>query len=98
MSYSFNVRARTKDEAKQTVEAEFDQVVQYQTEHARDKAAALAAAGAMIDLLASADDKDINVSVSGWLSWQNDGSETNPITGCSLSVVANLADMPDVEK
>lgn len=72
MSYSFNVKAANKVDAKTAVAAEFDKVViAIQPVHAHDRAAALANANAAIDLLAEKEGKDISVSVNGFLSWSN---------------------------
>lgn len=85
MSYSFNVKAATKAEAKAAVEAEFDKVLENQTEHERDKAAALANANAVIDLLADDDTQDIGVSCNGYISWLVEDSAPGPLTGVSVA-------------
>lgn len=70
MSYSLSVKAADKAAAKEAVAAKFDEmVVAQQPIHARDRAAVLATAGAMIDLLADDDTKDVSVSCNGHLSW-----------------------------
>ena len=93
MSYSFSVKASTKDEAKAAVAAEFNKVVATQPIHARDKAAALANASAVIDLLS--DDVPagyvIGVSCNGYVGWRenlrDDGS--NPLNAASVSSSAS---------
>jgi hypothetical protein len=50
-AFSFGAQAATKKDAKAKVEEEFDKVVEFQPIHARDKAAVLANAAAVIDLL-----------------------------------------------
>ena len=83
MSYSFQFTAATKEEAKARVAKEMDQVVDVQKCHAKDRDAAIAAAGAFIDLLADVDDKAIYVNVSGTVSylWSNENPDgTNPDT------------------
>lgn len=91
MSYSFNVQAPTKAAAKDAVAAKFDEVIASQPIHTRDKAAALANAGAVIDLLSGDDTRAISVSVSGSVQWRDelrpDGS--NPLQGASVSAFAS---------
>jgi hypothetical protein len=90
MSYSFSLKAVSKSAAKSAVAAEFDKVIESQPIHARDKEAALASAGAVIDLLADGDPRNIAVSVNGSLGWtetlRDDAS--NPLQSASVSVSA----------
>lgn len=88
MSYSFNVKAATKAEAKAAVEAEFDKVLDNQPEHARDKAAALANANAVIDLLADDETRDVGVSCNGYISWRVEDNAPGPLTGVSVAAQA----------
>ena len=88
MSYSFQVKTATKAEAKAAVEKAFDeQVIPQQAVHARDKAAALANANAMIDLLEDNDSKDINVSCYSSVGWAGGDQMAAPLTaagtGCN---------------
>jgi hypothetical protein len=91
MSYSFNVQAATKAAAKEAVVAKFNEVIASQPIHARDKDAAIANANAVIDLLADGDDREIAVSVNGYVGWQealrDDGS--NPLRSASISASAS---------
>jgi hypothetical protein len=93
MSYSFSLKAVSKSAAKSAVAAEFDKVIESQPIHARDKEAALASAGAVIDLLADGDPRNIAVSVNGSLGWvetlRDDAS--NPLQSASVSVSAYYA-------
>ncbi|PZQ63353.1 MAG: hypothetical protein DI570_09175 [Phenylobacterium zucineum] len=85
MSYSFAVVAFTKAEAKRKVEAKFDEVLASQPVHAADLPAARAAVAALIDVLNEPGDfQQINVSVSGYVSWRAEGE----FTGANLSVNA----------
>lgn len=78
MSYSFNVKAADKAAAKEAVAAKFDEmVVAQQPIHARDRAAVLANANTVIDLLADDDTKDVSVSCNGYVSWST-GVEVEP--------------------
>lgn len=93
MSYSFTVKADTKQAAKDAVAEAFDKVVANQPIHARDKDAALANASAVIDLLTdpAPEGSAINVSCNGYVSWREvlreDGS--NPLTTASISASAS---------
>lgn len=96
MSYSFNVVAATKEEAKTKAAEQFDAVINGQPIHSNDKEAALNAAGAVIDLLADpkgahptkGGGQDVALSVSGYLSWQGE----NHFVGANVSVSASLRD------
>lgn len=93
MSYSFTVKAATKAEAKAAVEKAYDEMVVGQPIHARDKAAAMANAAAVIDLLIEDPAKHISVSMNGYVSWrgvpEQDVAE-NELTGASVSASAAL--------
>lgn len=91
MSYSLGVRATTKEAVKAAVRAKFAEIVAGQQCHARDQAAALAAADAQVDLLADDDTKDVVVSMNGSLTGQWSGSDVTRIEGASVSVNAYLA-------
>jgi hypothetical protein len=88
MSYSFTVKAADKATAKLAVEAEFDRVVAAQPIHIRDKAAALANASAVIDLLMDVPDKHISVSVNGYVGWML--GDDQPLNSASVSAGASL--------
>lgn len=92
MSYSFSVRAADKEAAKAAVAESFDKVVENQPIHARDRAVALVAAGAVIDLLVEDTSKVISVGVSGYVSWRDELNEdaSNELSGASFSVNASL--------
>jgi hypothetical protein len=84
MSYSFNVAASTKAEAKARISAEFDKVVASQPVHAADRDAAEAAAAAFVDVLADpADGEEIRVSVHGSVGWRTEGEFTHSNVGVS---------------
>lgn len=90
MSYSFSIKVETKALAKQAVASELDKIVDSQPIHARDRAAALANATAVIDLLADDDTKDVSVSCNGYVSWNVNGDLTEvPLSTASISCVAN---------
>lgn len=89
MSYSFSIKAPNKADAKAAVDGAFRAVVDSQPIHARDRDAALAAAGAMIDLLVDAPGMQISVSVNGYVSWR-DGRTEADLIGAAVSVSASL--------
>jgi hypothetical protein len=88
MSYSFSLRAADKSAAKAAVEAKFDEVIASQPVHVRDKAAVLANAGAVIDLLVDDDTKDVTVSCNGYVSWNSDQAA---LTGVAVTCSAGYA-------
>jgi diadenosine tetraphosphatase ApaH/serine/threonine PP2A family protein phosphatase len=89
MSYSFSVKAASKAGAKAAVAKYFDeQVIANQPVHARDRAAVLANAGAVIDLLADDETKDIQCSGNGYVSCPNTG-DPNEVPLASASITAS---------
>lgn len=90
MSYSFNVRAATKVEAKNNVATELAKVVANQPTHAHDQAQAQAAADAFIDLLPDDDAKDVSVSVNGSMGWSGTYPTDHVFTSASVGVYAML--------
>lgn len=90
MSYSFQIQAPNKAAAKEAVALKFDDVITLQPIHTRDRAAVLANAGAVIDLLADDDTKDITVSCSGYVSWPGGDVEhlSSVNIGCYASHIA----------
>lgn len=88
MSYSFTVRAATKEEAKAKVAADLDKVVAAEPDHANDRAQAQATADAMIDLLTDDESRDVVVSVNGWLTWSQPGAYSGASVGASASLCA----------
>jgi hypothetical protein len=90
MSYSFDFAAPSKDEAKARVASELDSIVAQQPAHAKDRAAAQAAANAVIDLIADDDAMDIRVSMHGSVGWRTSLSDGDqyPLTQASVGVNA----------
>lgn len=87
MSYSFNVRAADKADARAKVAAELDKVVASQPIHEIDRAQAEAAAEAFLSLLGEPGaQQEISVSVSGSICrWDSD-----VVTGTMVSVNAAI--------
>jgi hypothetical protein len=92
MSYSFQVKAPNKAAAKEAVTAKFDEIVTQQPIHARDRAAVLANAGAVIDHLADNDSKDVVVSCNGCVSWPSGTVEEAQLSSVSVAASAGYAD------
>lgn len=83
MSYSFSVRASSKDEAGVKVEAELAKVMLAQPVHERDRQAAQDAAEAFINILSEPGAGEcISLSINGSLSWRGVGD----FSGSSFSV------------
>jgi hypothetical protein len=94
MSYSFSVKAANKTEAKKMVADQMQGVVNNQPVHKADADAAIAAAGAFIDILGEPNEGDeINVSVNGYLSWHGDMSNADFI-GANVNVSASVKNVP----
>jgi hypothetical protein len=92
MSYSISVRAATKAEAKAALAAKFDEtVVATQPVHACDRAAALAAGDAFIDLLEDDASKDVAISLNGWVSYSGGGTAPVALHSASVTASASLA-------
>lgn len=86
MSYSFSAQGATKDEVKRAVSDKFAEVVENQPVHAVDLPAAKATVETFVDLLAEpAEGDQINVSVSGYVSWRGSMDEQN-FTGANVSI------------
>lgn len=95
MSYSFQVKAATKAEAKAAVEAEFDKVVENQQTHAQDRDAVLANANAVIDLLVDDETHDVGVSCNGYVSWRGvAGADPDPLPLIHAAVNAQAYHTP----
>lgn len=93
MSYSFTVLAADKAAAKEAVAAEFAKVVANQLVHAKDQAAVLSNAGAVIDLLGDdKDNQDVRVSCNGWVTWT--GADASVLTAVSVGCSASHVDRP----
>jgi antibiotic biosynthesis monooxygenase (ABM) superfamily enzyme len=92
MSYSFGVKAANKTAAKEAVAAKFDEVVvAHQPIHSRDRAAVLANANSAIELLADDDEKDVSVSVNGYVSWASGGVDDAALSSVTISASASHA-------
>jgi hypothetical protein len=90
MSYSISARGATKIIVLALLAAKFDQIIEAQPIHEKDKKAALGTAEAMVNQLADDPEQDVQVNLNGYLSWQ--GTEDNvTILSSSVSASAHLA-------
>jgi len=87
MSYSFQIRAATKADAKEKVAIQMAAIVQQQVVHAVDAEQARAAANAFIDVIDGDENRDVVVSMNGSVSWSGDSL----ITSAAVSVTAYLS-------
>ena len=88
MSYSFQVKADTKEAVLEAAKAELDKVAASQPAHAADKDQAYTAVEAFVALVIdpAAEDKQITVSVNGSLSWTDEGRYTSASVGVNAYV------------
>lgn len=92
MSYSFNVTAASKVEAKEKIASEFAKIVASQPVHAADRASAQAAAQSYVDMLQDpADGEEIAATVNGYVSWRTEGEFTGASVGVTASVRAKAS-------
>ena len=90
MSYSFQVRATNKAEAKAKIAAQMAIIVQNQPIHAKDELLANTAAGTFIDLLADDESQDVVVSMNGYVSW-NGMLAVDAVTVTAVGVGVNAS-------
>lgn len=88
MSYSFGIKAANKAEALAEIEKKFDEVTASQPCHTKDKAAALANASTVLDLLKFQEGFSVNVNMSGSVSWLQ--SNPDELHGASVQCYAHL--------
>ena len=97
MSYNISIKAPTVAAALTQLEAEFDDVVQEQPQHALDRAAAVATATAICGLMTvSEEEHDVGLAVDGWVGAAEGATEgaTEFIAGVNLTVRAMLIPKP----
>jgi hypothetical protein len=90
VSYSFNVKRSTKEEAIAAVIEEMDKVVASQPIHATDREPTIEAAKAFVNLIPEDTSKDVQVNVSGSVSWQGVYPDSHTVVGANVSVSASL--------
>lgn len=92
MSYSFQVKAATKKEAKAAVVAKFDEIISQQPIHERDRESVIYNANRAVDILSDNPNKDVQVSCHGYLTWSGVGSfepqSEAEVSGCSIAASA----------
>lgn len=91
MSYSFQIRAANKAEAKEKVALQLAAVVQQQVSHQVDVEQARAAANAFIDLVHDDESMDVSVSMNGSMGWRGTlGQEGCVFTSAGVGINAYL--------
>lgn len=91
MSYSFTIRADTKEAALKAVSDQLDQIVTAQPIHAADRQQAYACTEAFIEIVPPADGFEYNVSVHGSVGWKQEAADSpNVITSASVGVTVHL--------
>ena len=91
MSYSFNVRAATKQEVLEKVVESLEKIVSQQPIHTKDREQAQKVAEAFVAILPDDDTKDVYVALSGSLSWNGTGTPGDEIiSSANVSVAASL--------
>jgi hypothetical protein len=93
MSYSFQLQAASKAEAKARVAHELAKVAAQQPAHAQDMGPAVTAAHAFIDLLHDDPEKDVMVSMHGsvgyeWHATSNANAPHQQLNNAAVSVSA----------
>lgn len=76
MSYSFNIKADTKEHAVDMVRARMRQVSEQQPVHNKDDLHVVATAKTFIDMLQDDDARDVQVSVNGSISTTEGGAQS----------------------
>lgn len=86
MSYSFSIRADTKDEATRQIREQFDAIVEQQPGHVKDREAAVVAAQILVRLLNDPDEhEEIYVNMHGSLGWKHHDNP-NEFTSANVSI------------
>lgn len=91
MSFSFTVTRATKDEAALQVKVEMDTVVANQPEHAADAPHVLSTVEDYLTLLVDDPTKDVYLSISGSLQFDNWSDPDKKPSGVNVSVYATLS-------
>ncbi|WP_225031794.1 hypothetical protein [Paraburkholderia sp. XV] len=94
MSYSISFTVPTKAEAKARVASEMDAIVASQPLHRIDRDPVVAIAGSFIDLLRDDDSKDVQVILSGYLSYDGHSFDDVKPNLNTLSVSAVAYSVP----
>lgn len=87
MSFSFGIKAKTKDELQAQFKIELDNVVAGQAIHAKDRSYLTNLFNSQVELVNLNEGNIICVSVSGSLNWTGiSGQESEVITGANASI------------
>ena len=89
MSYSFSVNVDTRDAARAAVDQKFQEIIDAQPSHDKDRSAVLTAACAFVDLLRDpGDGEGVYVAVGGYLDPDREDPDKS-VTG-AVSIVARI--------
>lgn len=95
MSYSFNVRAKTRADVTDAIKSKLDEVVALQSIHDADRALAEKTANDALDLIADpSDDMEFSVSMNG-SCWSHDGILQSVSLGVNVGVARPFASTAD---
>lgn len=94
MFYGFSVRAATREELSDLIEAEFDKIVALQPIHDADREAAQNAAEGFVSALPDTEGMEFSVSVSGSVSWSGSYPEDYSVMCAGINISASLVVAP----
>lgn len=88
MSYSFNVRAENRNDARHKVADKFDEVIKSQPIHARDREGLIKAVKGLVDIITIPEGLVLQISCNGSMQWNGKGDDTTQadIVGASVAV------------
>lgn len=92
MSYSFQIRAKTKNDAIEAIAKKLDEIAAAQHCHERDKQEAIVTARMFVNLLPDNEAKEVAVTMSGSLAGQWQGSDVTLISSANINATAALVD------
>ena len=90
MSYSFSVRAATKAAVLALVAAKMAEVAEQQPVHKHDQAQALQVAETFVSIVPDDETREVQVTMSGYISGQWEGSEFKALSGVNVAVGVQL--------
>jgi hypothetical protein len=88
MSYSFTVRAKDRNDARQVIVNRFDEVIKSQPIHARDREGVIKGVKALVDLIAIPEGHVLSITCNGSVGWNGKGDDITQadITGANLNI------------
>ena len=89
MSYSFYIRAESKDEARRLVGLEFDRIIASMPQFTSERERAESTVDVYLDVLADDDTRDVCVHMSGYVS-RNGSDDDGPLLASGISLGVSL--------